>query len=1275
MQLQTLSFKRTLNRAYRLLKPSREEINLFKTNLIRLLDRIDLEESEENVKGHLRDFFNDTWYKDQHLISTKGRTDLVIHEERSAQSKPAVLFEVKRPKNTADMISSSNFNTKALHELVLYYLRERIEENNTDIKYLIVTNIYEWYFFDATIFDRYFFQNKKLIKEYEDWKNGRKAQNTTDFFYRDIAKPFIANLELEISAAYLDLREFNAPLRNASEQDDRSLIPLFKIFSPAHLLKQPFANDSNSLDKHFYNELLHLLGLEEYKEGGKKIIRRCSLERRLPGSLLENAINTIQYEERLPKVKNLNSYGSSREEQTFGVALELVITWVNRILFLKLLESQLLKYHGGEEQYRFLAGKTIHDYDALNLLFFQVLAEKPEQRRAAIRATYAHVPYLNSSLFEITELESDTIRINSLEDDVALPLHHNTVLKESTGKPLKGNLVTLHYLLEFLDAYDFASTGAEEIQENNKTLINASVLGLIFEKINGYRDGSFFTPGFITMYMSRETVHRAVIERFNREYSFTCQDIGDLSNHLTGRNKADILNYNRTFNSLRICDPAVGSGHFLVSALNELIALKSELGILADADGVLLRNYEARVDNDELIVSCNEGADLYEYKLREGRAERETQRVQETLFHEKQNLIESCLFGVDINPNSVKICRLRLWIELLKNTYYHGGTVTGGLETLPNIDINIKTGNSLINRFALDADLKPLLKKGKWNLQDYRLAISSYQHATDKTEKRSLITLVDSIKNDFQSHFSLNDPKRKQLAKLRGQIDLVRNKTQVGDLFEKLKEADITEDLQKLEKGFQKLNAEIEEIQHNKIYENAFEWRFEFPEVLNEDGDFVGFDAIIGNPPYIRQEEFSALKPYLQSQYATYAGTADLLVYFIELGIKLLRPAGLFNFIISNKFMRANFGKPLRQWLQQYRLLEILDFGDLPVFEEATTYPCILQIQKQAPAAYFRAANVPALEQGDFAAYAQGLYFQSAQNALTPEGWTLADTRVQQLLEKLKRTGIPLGEYVQGKIYYGIKTGLNEAFVIDAPTRERLIAEDARSAEVIKPFLAGRDVKRYVAPNAKNYVLFIPWHFPLHMDSSISGVSKESEQLFSQNYPAVYAHLLQFKEKLEARNKQETGIRYEWYALQRYASSYFEEFEKPKIIYPNILKQPEFTFDSSSFYTNQKCFIISVEDYFLLGYLNSSLMYFLFKENLPMLRGGFFEPSSIFFTKFPVPDAPSEIKAKVEALVKTILETKTLNRNADVTDIELEIDRIVYQLFELEEKEIEIING
>jgi len=294
-------------------------------------------------------------------------------------------------------------------------------------------------------------------------------------------------------------------------------------------------------------------------------------------------------------------------------------------------------------------------------------------------------------LFEESDLERATIRINELKNRLDLPLSSSTVLKASNGKRLTGSKNTLNYLFEFLDAYDFGAEGSAEIQEQNKSIINASVLGLIFEKINGYRDGSFFTPGFITMYICRETIRQAVLRKFNDTYGWSCADLTELHNEIY-RQRLPLKETNALVNSLKICDPAVGSGHFLVSALNELIAIKNTLGILADRDGKLLR-CDLTIENDELIVTIDD--QIFEYRYKDS----ESQRIQETLFHEKEIIIENCLFGVDINPKSVMICRLRLWIELLKNAYYRRNS--DQLETLPNIDINIKCGNSLVSRFAI----------------------------------------------------------------------------------------------------------------------------------------------------------------------------------------------------------------------------------------------------------------------------------------------------------------------------------------------------------------------------------------------------------------------------------------------------------------------------------------------------------------------------------------------------------------------------------------------
>ena len=462
----------------------------------------------------------------------------------------------------------------------------------------------------------------------------------------------------------------------------------------------------------------------------------------------------------------------------FRSGLELCITWLNRLLFLKLLEGQLISYHKGDRKLAFLNSNRITDFDELNELFFEVLAVREEERTGSVREKFGAIPYLNSSLFEESDLERTTVRISELKNRLDLPLYATTVLKDGNGKRLGGSKNTLHYLFEFLDAYDFATEGSAEIQEQNKTIINAAVLGLIFEKINGYRDGSFFTPGFITMYMCRETIRRAVLHKFNERYGWSCADLVALYNML---DRIDLREANEVINSLRICDPAVGSGHFLVSALNEILAIKSELGILADRDGKRLRGYTVAVENDEPIVVCDDL--IFQYNYRDA----ESQRVQETLFHEKETIIENCLFGVDINPKSVAICRLRLWIELLKHAYYRQQTplnppLTGGmpfapsldkgrageglqLETLPNIDINIKCGNSLVSRFAISGNpnIMPAdRKKLKELTERYRRHVFEYK--LSPANKAQLRKVIDGLKLDLQNFGLPND---KDLAALR----------------------------------------------------------------------------------------------------------------------------------------------------------------------------------------------------------------------------------------------------------------------------------------------------------------------------------------------------------------------------------------------------------------------------------------------------------------------------------------------------------------------------
>jgi adenine-specific DNA-methyltransferase len=1313
MMINRLKPRKALNKAFLKVKPNRNEIELFKANLIQLLDRTNDTESEEFHKNLVIDFLKKTYYDPNHFINTKDRNDLVIHNGDKANSSVGVILEAKKPTNKSEMVSTEKLNTKAFQELVLYYLRERIAHKNLEVKHLVITNIHEWVIFDATTFDRLFAQNKNLVKQFLDFEGGRLAGTKTEFFYRQIAEPFIAEITSEIEFTYFDLQDYQKPLRNDDKADDNKLIALFKLLSPEHLLKLPFTNDSNSLDKRFYSELLHIMGLTETKEKGKKLIGRNKEGERHTGSIMEDAIIQLDSLDKISRLERPVQFGNTQEERLFNVALGLTITWINRILFLKLLEAQLIAYHKSSHQsgkgdkparpagrsYSFLNSDKIKNYDDLNSLFFQVLARKYDERNPDVKEVFEIVPYLNSSLFEPTEIEHATMFISNLKDDKTIPILSSTVLKNDQGKKRTGKLPTLEYLLEFLNAYDFSGEGSEEIQEDNKTLINASVLGLIFEKINGYKDGSFFTPGFITMYMCRETIRKAVVQKFDHDLPDSginsIEDIYDLIPQ-----KISIKKANEMVNSLKICDPAVGSGHFLVSALNEMIAVKNDLGILCDFEGKPLKNYWVDVVNDELFITDKESGEEFYYVAPSSRTEKtikhtfggdtfnytasklpERQVVQQSIFKEKQTIIENCLFGVDINPNSVKICRLRLWIELLKNAYYTPESNFTELETLPNIDINIKCGNSLVSRFAIDSDLRQALKKSKWTIDGYKVAVATYRNADNKEQKREMERLIAGIKSDFRSEISNNDPKIKRKAKLGGELYNLTMQTGLFDESAKQK-TERKRRIGKIESELEKLTLEIEEIKSNKIFENAFEWRFEFPEVLNDDGDFVGFDVVIGNPPYIRQEEFSEIKPHLLNAYQeTGTGTADLFVYFIELAFNVLKNYGEFAYIIPNKWMRAGYGSKLRDFVARHKIHQLIDFGDLRVFEEATTYPNIIQLRKSASKTIFKACNVTSLQfDHNLKGYLDLNNIQVNVDELSPGGWTLSDTKVQALLLKIRSKGKPLGDYANGKIYYGIKTALNEAFVIDAETKERLIAEDPRSAKVIKPFLAGRDIKRYQTPVADKFLILFPKGFTIKRnlpEGNPHYIASEPPPRYGdmpyddawewlkKNYPAIAKHLWPFRAKAEKRTDKGDY----WWELR--SCDYYDEFEKPKIMLPDISSKCEALFDDSQgLYSVNTAYIIPGLTKSDLGILNSKLTLFYYSNLSQTIRGGYYRFIRQYLAQIPM------IKTNIlENVVNQIIQTKKQNPSADTSDLENQIDQLVYQLYGLTEEEIKIIDG
>ena len=1164
-----LTIAKSLNKAYRQVPVERPVFNIFKAQLSNYYKQISSIDTEEKIKGDLMDFLKFTFYSQNYKVSPNGDIDCAIHLGVNVTDPVGVIIEVKKPTNATEMITKEDLNRKALQELLLYYLRERHIKKNIQLKQLIVTNVYEYFVFDAHEFERIFYSNKKLIKRFEEFNDGALTSEKTDFFYKEIAADFIANVLDQITYTWFDIRKYKQFLDTGN---DKRIIELFKFFSPEHLLKKRFQNDSNSLNTKFYSELLYIIGLEEVveKDSKKHIITRRKEEERNQASLLENTITILDSEDWLDNVKDRYSFGKNRQEQLFGVALALTIGWANRILFLKLLEAQLVKYHKGDQSYAFMRPPVIPDYDELNKLFFQVLAKRITDRSESINTKYGKVPYLNSSLFEISPLERQTIRISSL-DNSELPLFNGTVLKDGQ-KPRYDKLPTLRYLLEFLDAYDFSSEGSEEVQEQAKTLINASVLGLIFEKINGHRDGSVFTPGAVTMYMSREAIQQTVVRRFNEEMGWSCKDYEALKN----KDIEDYVQANAVIDSLRICDPAVGSGHFLVSVLNEVIYTKYDLGILIDGSGKRIKkqDYSIDIENDELLISDEDGNPVSYIP-----GNQESQRIQETLFNEKRKIIENCLFGVDINPNAVNICRLRLWIELLKNAYYTKESDYTELETLPNIDINIKVGNSLLHRFNLGQDISEILRKSGISISAYRKAVSDYKNAHSKEEKHDLEDYLRQIKGNLRTQIGLKDPKVVSLNKLNADLDNLL----APQLFEISKKERAQRDKQAkdLQAKIAKIQAEVDEIKDNKIFVGAFEWRIEFPEVLDEDGRFVGFDCVIGNPPYMRIQSLQNSNPeivdYYSKHYQAATGSFDIYVLFVELAHQLIKGDGLVHFIMPVKWTNSDFGKGLRGYLAKEKFVSrIINLKAFQVFD-ASTYTGLQWFKSSDKLQYVELDDSITTTEG-FSGFLNSLqlsdYAQIDYNTDAP--WTLANKEVNAILEKLRKNPYTLADVFES-IFQGLATSKDDVyFLYECKELDNLLVEGYSKylgkritieRGLVKPLLKGEDVHRYMHLDSDRYVIF-----PYKVVNEKASLYSEEEM--SDLFPSGYEYLKACEPELRAREKGRLEKDTFWY---RYIyPKNLTLFDQIKIVAPEISLGGNFTIDSDGRYYRDCRLIFSI---------------------------------------------------------------------------------------------------
>ncbi|OOQ04207.1 class I SAM-dependent DNA methyltransferase [Helicobacter pylori] len=1245
--------------------PTKETIEKFEKEINSLLENAPRQDDEEFQKNEINSFLKNAY---GYRCNTNKKVDSAIYVDGEVQ----VLIEVKAlNKKTEFPKDRENPLSKAFCQMVLYFLEEIEKEKNNSLKHTIICNAHEFFLFDCK--DLLFLKDDKRIKKF--YKNCASKEGTDSSkpkFYEDLEQYLQKDFQGKLPYTYFNLND-----------DFKELPLIYQVLSHEVLLKQRKTLDANTLNKDFYEELLYILGLEEQNDKGKILIKPSRTQNSLSYALKE------QY-------KNLD------DEQVMA----LLIAWNNRILFLRLLESLLISFKHFKEP--FLTKENFKDFNALNTLFFEVLAKKNSERFLEKEDKILEkIPYLNSSLFDQTPLELKGYEIKLL-DNKKLEIYKNSVLKKHEDyqkqKDLKP-LPLLKYLFEFLRVYDFTTT-PKDIKDNQNTsescLINPSVLGLVFEKLNGYKEGSFYTPSFITSYMCKESITPIVLDKFNQTYNIECENLTELRNYFKDNysyKEGKRKEYLQLLLTLRVCDPAVGSGHFLVSVLNEMVWVAYELGLIAS-----LYRHELRLENDEIIIHYTPTGEIFNYKKPDSENDPHHQ-IQKELFNLKKDIIENCLFGVDINPNSCEITKLRLWIELLKYSYYifEEGKNTNNLETLPNIDINIKCANSLISRFNLNDDLKKI-PNIKQKIQEYKDLVAQYKDPNPlyPLNKSDLINKIQDLKNTFS--LTLKDPKTK--AELEKAIE--KHITKYNDfalddkslltglnyfipsLFGTPKLSPKNEEEAFASYGrIRALRKKLDDALSGREYQNAFEWRFEFPEVLDDEGDFLGFDCIIGNPPYIRQEHIKDLKPLLEKQYQDfYNSTADIYTYFFALSYHLLKEKekGFSAFITSNKYARAKYGAKLRELLlKKTTLVSYMELNALKVFESAAVDTSIIHFIKQPPLkeSVFNYYEPTENDKDDLKSTPSLLM---RQNALSTESFIFANATLLDLRDKIENIGTPLKDW-DIQINYGIKTGANEAFIIPTEKRDEILnacktqEERERTEALIKPILRGKDIKRYSYEWAGEWIIFIPWHFP-NTDSQKS--MEENEQDFSIHYPIIYAHLLSHKDELLKRNKDETGKRYEWYCLQRWAASYYQDFEKEKIVYGEIVQEPRFYLDNGEcglgyFYAEATSFILTGEHLrYLLGMLHSKLITFAFKT---FYAGGGLGESGYrykkaFIERLPIPkitEKNQELADKITDCAEQILKSKEKDPKANTQELEKEIDALVYQLYHLTDEEIKII--
>lgn len=1236
MHFTLLNEKDFFNPYYRKKQIMQNEFDIFNKALMQYLERLESSQSENEdylVANALSPFLTMLNFKTHIKTKQKGKSEIDLSISKDEFSKDLeVLIEAKKP-NSKEFITHTKVNSKALHETILYYFRNR--EYSFSLKFIIITDFYKFYIFKISEFEELFYKNPSFKKLFEEFCNPNSLfKGNTEEFYKEVAK-LIENSKENLKGFLIDLTF----LKDKQKSNFKNLASIYKTFHRDFLLSEFNPNDANSLNNAFYKELLYILGLCESKQNSKLIIAKSEESKEEQGTFY-TAIN------------------SKLKEENFETILKLLILWLNRILFLKLIESNLVRFND-DKNLKFLNFKKIPDFDKLSELFFEVLAKEKSTRK---KSEFAYLPYLNSSLFEKQSIEN-TLEISSLSNDLKLFYYKNTVLKDDKCKAKKGQVGLLEYLFEFLDSFDFGSDDEQSEILSQKELISSSVLGNVFEKLNGYKEGSFYTPSFITSYMCKESITKVVLDKFNAQFDLDAKNINELRKSLR---KEDKKAQKELLNSIKICDPAVGSGHFLVSALNVMLSIYDELNLFDE-------EFYLEVQNDEILITNHKG-EFIEYK-RPKTPKDKAHLIQQELFHTKKNIIENNLFGVDINPNSCEITKLRLWIELLKHSFYQSFDDGNyhDLKTLPNIDINIKCGNSLVSYFETGKSLShyPNIKE---RMGKYKRIVKDYKEGF-YTDKSHINQEIKNLKISFKN-FCFADKFKKEMKSFNDKCEKYSKK--YGNFLavddENLKffvSANLTLfdfDEKEATKEFANLKKEYDNI-FNLESNHPFEWRFEFPEILDDDGNFKGFDLIIGNPPYIKENDNKDLFTNTK-KLRTYQGKMDIWYHFVGRGFDILKNNGYLAFIATNNWVTNSGAKKLRNIvLEESQILSLVDFSSFMVFDSASIQTMIMQFQKIKPPKNYEfhfakiTTQTPIYED-----VINLLKNEKTQNNeilsinLTPKKFidkTLNFTKsdYEELFNKIQKYGKFYLE--ESEVAQGIVPAIDEAFVI----KDKNVFSKNEQC-FIKEYYTGLSGKFYSSFTDKYLIYLSNKNYSGNLD----------------DLPNLKQHFQKYKEILkESKIKYKTPNKPYFYLHREREEKFFKKGEE-KIISQVRCIEPIFVYSNENFYGSRALFFIQtcrINLKYLTGVLNSKLIAFWLKHK-GKIQGNLFKIDKEPLLNIPVVNINSKnekLANKLISLVDEILKVKEQDKNANTQELENKINSLVYKLYNLTEEEIKIIEG